>query len=175
MSRIQVLERRMSRQGSQGRAVLLSLALAVIFDLVSLGSTIDLLRPDLALLVVLYWSTRSRSPVNIGAAWCVGLLRDIATLTPLGMNAGLYCLTAWIGVGLRKRLEAMPIPGELLLVLLVLLGGSMLSWGLGLLLDGRPSPQSHLVAPLVGTVCWPLLRLLMKGLATRRRRVGRYE
>ncbi len=175
MSRIQVLERRMYRQGSQGRAVLLSLALAVTFDLISFGSTVDLLRPDLALLVIFYWSTRSRSPVNIGTAWCIGLLRDIATLTPLGLDAGLYCLTAWVGVGLRKRLEAMPIPGELLLVLLVLLGGSMLSWGIGLLLGGRPSPQTHLVAPLIGTVCWPLLRLLMRGLATRRRRVSRYE
>jgi len=175
MSRITVLERRMGRNGAQGRAVLLSLVIAVTLDLISFGSSVDLLRPDLALLVVLYWSTRSRSPVNIGTAWCVGLLRDIATLTPLGLNAGLYCLTAWVGVGLRKRLEAMPIPGELLLVLLVLLGGSMLSWGVGLLLDGRPSPQTHLVAPLIGTVCWPLVRLLLRGLSARRRRGARYE
>ena len=173
MSRITVLERRMVRNGSHGSAVLLSLGLAITVDLISFGSSIDLVRPDLALLVVLYWSTRSRSPVNIGAAWCVGLLRDIATLTPLGLNAGLYCLTAWIGVHLRKRLEAMPIPGELLLVLLVLLGGSVLTWGVGLLLDGRPSPQTHLLAPLVGTLCWPLLRLLLRGLPVRRRRGSR--
>lgn len=175
MSRISLLDRRSNRQVVQARGVLLSLALAITLDLISFGSSFDTVRPDLALLVVLYWSTRNRSPVNIGTAWFVGLLHDIATLTPLGLNAGLYCLTAWVGIGLRKRLEAMPIPGELLLVLLMLLGGSMLSWGVGLLLDGSPSPQTHLIGPLLGTLCWPLVLLLMRSLSTRRRRVGRYD
>lgn len=161
--------------GLHGRRVLASCVVASVFDLISFGSVIDPLRPDLTLLVVLYWSTRSQSPAPIGGAWCFGLLRDIATLTPLGLHAGLYCLTAWIGVRLRKRFEALPIPGELLLVLLTLLGGSMLSWGAGLLLGGRPSPQTHLMAPLVGTLLWPLLRVLMRGLFARRRKIARYE
>jgi rod shape-determining protein MreD len=169
MRRLAILERRASRGAGQTRALLLSMAVAVTLDLISLGPEIDPIRPDLALLVVLYWSTRSRWPTGIGMAWCIGLLRDVATLTPLGLNAGLYCLTAWIGVGLRKRLDAMPIPGELLLVLLVLLGGSVLAWGVGLLLGGAPLPQTHLVAPLVGTLLWPLVRVLLGSLNTRRR------
>ncbi|NBU58533.1 MAG: rod shape-determining protein MreD [Betaproteobacteria bacterium] len=167
-----VLERRNPRNARQTRAIALSLLLAVTLDLVSLGSTVDPLRPDLALLVVLYWSTRGRAPILISAAWGVGLLHDIATLTPLGLNAGLYCLTAWVGVSLRKRLEAMPIPGELLLVLLVLLAGSMLSWGVGLLLGGRPLAETHLLSPLVGTLCWPLVRLLLRNAGIRRRRAS---
>lgn len=165
-----LFEWRNPRYTRLGRAIVLSLLAAVVLDLVSLGSAVDPLRPDLALLVVFYWSTRGRSPVMIGSAWAIGLLRDIATLTPLGLNAGLYCLTAWVGVSLRKRLEAVPIPGELLLVLLVLLAGSILSWGVGLLLGGRPVPQTHLLAPLVGTLCWPLLHLLLRNAGTRRRR-----
>ena len=172
MRRLQVFERRSPRSAMQMRAIVFSLLVAIVLDLISLGSTIDPLRPDLALLVVLYWSTRSRSPVNIGTAWCVGLLRDIATLTPLGLNAGVYCLTAWVGVGLRKRLEGMPIPGELLLVLLMLLGGSLVAWGVGLLLGGAPVPQTHLLTPLVGMLCWPVVRLLMRNLTVRRRRLA---
>lgn len=158
---------------AQTRVVLLSLALAVTLDLISFGSTLDILRPDLALLVVLYWSTRSRSPANIGTGWCIGLLRDVATLTPLGLNAGVYGLTAWIGIALSKRLETAPFSGQLLLVLLTLLAGSMLSWGVGLLIDGSPSPQTHLAGPLIGMLCWPLVGLLMRNLSMRRRRSDR--
>lgn len=173
MNRITLLDRRSHRQVAQTRSVILSLVGAITFDLISFGSGIDALRPDLALLVMFYWSTRARSPANIGTAWCIGLLRDIATLTPLGLNAALYCLTAWVGVGLRKRLEAMPIPGELLLVLLVLLGGSMLALGVGLALGANPLAQTHLIAPLIGTLCWPLVRAVLQNLPFRRRKIAR--
>lgn len=160
MSSRNVSERRRSPPG-QTAGVLLSLAAALIFDMVSLGAVADSLRPDLALLVLVYWSTRPYSPANVATGWVVGLIRDVASLTPLGLDAGLYCLTAWVGLSLNKRMEALPIAGELLLVLLILLLGSLLSWGVGLLLGSQPSAESHLVAPLVGTLCWPLVRLAM--------------
>lgn len=148
--------------------VLLSLLTATTFDLISLGSTVDALRPDLALLVLLYWSTRAHSPANVGIGWAIGLLRDIGTLAPLGLNAGLYCLSAWLGMGLRQRLDAMPLPGELLLVLLILLSGSLLSWGVSSIAGGPAAVlQSHLVAPLVGTLVWPSLRFVLNRLLAR--------
>lgn len=152
-------ERRGGR--AAGRPVTSSLVLAMLFDLIPLGGEIDSIRPDLTLLVCLFWSTRRHSPANVGAAWGLGLLRDIATLTPLGLGAGLYALTAWAGMLLRKRFDALPIPGELLLVLLILLSTSLLGWSVEWLVDGRPSPQTHLVTPLVGTLCWLPLRVLL--------------
>ncbi len=163
MSTRNVSERRRSAPG-QMTSVLLALAAALIFDMVSLGAVADSMRPDAALLVLLYWSTRPYSPANVATGWVVGLIRDVTSLTPLGLDAGLYCLTAWIGVSLSKRMETLPIAGELLLVLLILLLHSLLSWGIGLLLGGQPSAESHLVAPLLGTLCWPLVRLAMEAL-----------
>lgn len=142
-------------------SVILSLAVALVFDMVSFGPAVDALRPDITLLVVLYWSTRPHSPANIVTGWVAGLAHDVAALTPLGLNAGLYCLTAWVGMGLRKRLETMPVSGELLLVLLILLMRSLLALGVGSLVGGQPSAESHLVAALVGTLCWPLVRLVL--------------
>jgi rod shape-determining protein MreD len=159
-------ERRGLTGGHAGLAVV-SLAISVVFDLMSFGSY-DLMRPDLALLVLLYWSTRTHSPANVGVGWAIGLLRDIVTLTPLGFNAGLYCLTGWIGMGLRKRLYALPVPGELLLVLLTLLTGSLLAWGVGLLVGGRPLAETHLVTPLIGALCWPVVKFSLDTLAGRR-------
>jgi len=148
-------------QSGQTVTVLLSLVAALLFDMVSFGATVDASRPDLALLVLLYWSTRPHSPANVATGWFFGLAHDVASLTPLGLDAGLYCLTAWVGLSLHKRLETLPVAGELLLVLLILLIRSLLSWGIGLLVGGQPSVESHLVSPLVGTLCWPLVRLAL--------------
>jgi len=175
MNRIGPIERRGIRQSALRRVAFLSYTGAFLFDLVSFGASADVFRPDLTLLVVLYWSTRSRSPMNVLTPWFIGLLRDIATLTPLGLHAGLYCLTAWAGAGLQKRFETIPLTGELVLVSLVLLAGSMLSWGMGILLNGTPSPGTHLIAPLIGTLSWPALRILLKMLSTRRRRSARFD
>jgi hypothetical protein len=89
-----------------------------------------------------------------------------------GLDAGLYCLTAWVGLSLRKRLEALPIAGELLLVLLILLLRSLLAWGIGSLVGVQPSAESHLAAPLVGAVCWPLVRLVLDASGPGRGRAG---
>ncbi|MBU3694129.1 MAG: rod shape-determining protein MreD [Rhodocyclaceae bacterium] len=164
---------RRGRPSGQLGAVLLSVAAALALDLVSMGATLDALRPDLTLLVLLYWSTRQHSPANVWTAWAIGLLRDVATLNPLGLHAGLYCLSAWVGMGLRKRLETMPLPGELLLVFLVLLSGSVLSWGVGLLIGGRPSPESHLASPLIGTLIWPVIRIMLDARRGRRSHAGK--
>ena len=175
MNRLRLIERRMHRSFGQTWAILLSLVLAALTDLISLGSSIDALRPDLALLVVFYWNVRQRYPTSIGTAWCFGLLRDIATLTPLGLNAGLYCITAWAGVRIRKRMDALSVRAELTVVLLVMLAGSMLSWCVGLLLGSRPLPETHLVGPLIGTLIWPAVRVTLGALSMGHRRSARED
>lgn len=161
-------QERRQRQARPFKALLLSFGISVAIDLMSFGSVIDTFRPDLTLLVLMYWSTRSYSPANVGTGWMLGLLRDVASLTPLGLNAGLYCITAWVGLSIRQRLERSPLSGEMLLVLLTLLAGSMLSWGVSTLLGGQASPLTQLLSPVVGAFCWPLVRVVLDAAARNR-------
>jgi rod shape-determining protein MreD len=144
---------------------LLSFGVSVAIDLMSFGIVIDTFRPDLTLLVLLYWSTQPFSPANVGTGWVLGLLRDVASLTPLGLNAGLYSVTAWVGLNIRQRLESSSLAGEMVLVLLTLLAGSILSWGVSIQMGGRASPLTNLLSPVVGALCWPLVRVVLDAAA----------
>lgn len=63
-----------------------------------------MLRPDFALLVLLYWLLRAPHLCNIGTAWLVGLLIDVASGSLFGQYALAYALTAFVAVSYQRRL-----------------------------------------------------------------------
>lgn len=61
-------------------------------------------RPDFMLVVLLYWLLRAPNLCNVGTAWLVGLLVDLATGSLLGQHALSFTLTAFLGLLYQRRL-----------------------------------------------------------------------
>jgi len=160
-------DRRGRRHGGSSLLVTLSVVVAFFIDLAPLPASLDLIRPDLTLLVLLFWSTRTYSPANVGTSWFAGLFKDIAMLTPLGLHAGVYCLGSWGGLMLRRRLEQLPLATEMVLVFVLLVLTFALQWSVGHLIDDRPLVEAELLSPLLGTLLWPLVRVLLAPLEQR--------
>lgn len=61
-------------------------------------------RPDFMLVVLVYWLLRAPNLCNVGTAWLMGLLVDLATGSLLGQHALSFCLTAFLGLSYQRRL-----------------------------------------------------------------------
>jgi rod shape-determining protein MreD len=62
-----------------------------------------MLRPDFVLLVLLYWLLRAPHLCNIGTAWLLGMLVDLAAGDLFGQHALAYVITAFVAVFYQRR------------------------------------------------------------------------
>lgn len=62
-----------------------------------------MLRPDFVLLVLLYWLIRAPHLCNIGTAWLMGILVDLAGGDLFGQHALAYVVAAYVAVIYQRR------------------------------------------------------------------------
>lgn len=137
--------------------VYLSLLLAVLCQLFPWVGQGVIFRPDFMLVVLLYWLLRAPNLCNVGTAWFVGLLVDLATGSLLGQHALAFTITAFIGLSYQRRLvlfNAWQLTGYVL-GLLVFERVAIL---LLKLFAGNDSPGWHYFWPiLTGMLLWQCL------------------
>ena len=100
-----------------------------------------LLRPDFVLLVVLYWVIRAPYLCNIGVAWMMGMLMDLADGGLFGQHAIAYIVAAFLAVVYQRRVTLfnrwqqagyvfalLLIAQTVLLILKLFSGGELPGW-----------------------------------------------
>ncbi len=116
-----------------------------------------ILRPVFMFVVLLYWLLRSPHLCNIGTAWFVGLLVDLATGSLLGQHALSFTLAAFVGVSYQRRLvlfNAWQLTGYVLLLLLL----ERVLLLLLKLFAGNENPGWHYFWPVAtGLLLWQFL------------------
>ncbi len=118
-----------------------------------------LLRPDFVLLVVLYWLMRAPHLCNIGTAWLMGMLVDLAGGDLFGQHALAYIIAAFIAMTYLRRstlfnrwqqavyVFVLLLVSQIVLLILKLFGGSALpGW-------------SYFIPSISGILLWQLVIL----------------
>lgn len=91
-------------------ALLISLLFGLTLELISLSNYLEPFRPHFLLMVALFWVYGTKKQFSVGSAWLVGLLLDIALLYPLGLNALIFSISAYITKRKKKFLSKLSIP-----------------------------------------------------------------
>ena len=89
--------------GINGRWVWGSIAIAFLVSLLpwrTLPSS-----PDLLLLVIAFWCVHDSQRIGLLTAFCLGLLIDVQSVSPLGQHALMYVLVCFGGVLISRRLQ----------------------------------------------------------------------
>ncbi|BBF87753.1 rod shape-determining protein MreD [Aquitalea magnusonii] len=143
------------------RFIFMTLLLAVLVEMIPLplGSTRWL--PDFISLVLLYWLINQPRRVNVGIAFLMGLVADIATAGMLGQHALAYSVTAYLALSRQRQLimfnlgqQALSVLGlmacnqSIMVVARMLTGSAFVGW-------------SYFLPPLIGALLWPLLTKLL--------------
>jgi rod shape-determining protein MreD len=126
------------------------------------------LAPDFTLMTLLYWNIHAPRYANLGAAFVLGVVTDVARGVLLGLDALVYTAAAFLALSLRLRLVNFDPPRQALQIAPILLGKEALVLGLGLSL-GRAADADWrwLAAGLLAGLLWAPLAMLVDQLTGR--------
>ena len=142
-----------------------SLLVAMVLNLLPLGRITWM--PDFLLLALAFWCLHQPHHIGVLVACVFGLVMDVHRTTLLGTHALVYAAVAYVVYLLHRRLPQFRPHWQALQLFGVFLAGHGLLWLLQLAAGGRwPGPGLWL-APILETVLWPVLDLVL--LAPQRR------
>ena len=141
--------------------VLVTLAIAMLLTLVPLPSIIDPLRPYWVALVLIYWCLETQGLVSLGLAFATGLVLDLLTGSLLGLHALSLIVLVYLVTRFRARIRFFPPWQQALSVLALLVNDRIIVlWIVSLRGDAMP-PLSYWLSPVIGTILWPWVFLIM--------------
>ena len=141
--------------------VLVTLALAMLLTVIPVPAMLTPLRPYWVALVVIFWCLETQDLISLGHAFIIGLVLDLLTGSLLGMHALGLVIMVYLVIRFRARLRFFPPWQQALSVLALLINDRIiLLWIISLKGDALPAATFWL-APLVSTVLWPWVFLLM--------------
>lgn len=131
--------------------------LALIFAIIPLPDALEPARPNLLLLLVIYWSLSAPRLAGLTFAWICGLAIDVVSGVLLGQHALAFLLVAFLTHKFQLRLRIFPIWQQTLTVLsLLALHQFVVFWIDGVI--GSPVTDWRRWLPvLTGAILWPVV------------------
>ncbi len=114
-------------------------------------------RPDFVLLVLLYWLIRAPYACNVGVAWMMGIVIDLADGSLFGQHALAYIVAAFLALMYQRRVTlfnrlqqagfvfALLIIAQIVLLIVKLFGGD------------QPAGWTYFLPSLTGIMLWQLV------------------
>jgi rod shape-determining protein MreD len=147
------------RQGTFTRRLLywLSVAAGLVLAIVPLPDWLDPVRPDLALLAVIYFILTSPRVAGLGSVWLAGLFLDVLRGMTLGQHALAFVLVAFLAHRAQLRMRMFPIPHQAAAVMVLLaVYHFVIFWTDGLTGHGYTGWNRWLPV-LSGALLWPVI------------------
>ncbi len=142
--------------------IALSIFFALVMVLMPLPFSLEPFRPDWVLLVLMYWSLALPHRLNIGTAWVVGLLIDLATGSSLGVNSLTYSVCIFITTSNFQKIRNFSLWQQSLLIGLFLTLYHLMQFWLNHFLLGVYFSPHYLWPVLTGMLSWIWVFLLLR-------------
>ncbi len=158
----------------RGFLPIMTCLLLVAFGLMPLGLPhFAPISPALALMAVFYWSIFRADLMSMLGAFLIGLVVDLITAGPLGINALLLLLTHELGVSQRRVFLGSSFLVNWWGFAMVAVGASLLSWLIASLLHW----QMHEIRPMLAQLLlslglYPAIYWLLSRIEQRYLRLG---
>ncbi len=148
-----------------------SLLAAYLFNALPWSGNVLLARPDLVLLVLLFWAIHQPQSVGQGIAFLLGLAMDVNDSMLLGQHALAYVFATFGAQVLRVRILAFPLGEQTLHVAGLTTGAAAVVLLLNLLLGSSFPGLAVALSPLLAAALWAPVSfiLFLPGLRRMRR------
>ena len=127
-------------------------------------------RPDVLLIVLIFWTLHEPRSIGQGVAFFMGLLMDVSDSMLLGQHAFAYVVATFGAQVLRVRILSFRLPEQTLHVLGLTVAAAAVTLLLNLLLGADFPGPYFFVSPVVTAFLWAPLNWVLHSPAARRRR-----
>jgi rod shape-determining protein MreD len=131
--------------------------LALIFAVLPLPDPIDAARPDLLLLLVIYWSLSAPRIAGLLFAWFCGLAIDVVKGIILGQHALAFLFIAYATHKVQLRMRIWPVSQQAATVLVMLVVYQFIVFWLDGIVGQPVTTWKRWLPALTGAVLWPIL------------------
>jgi rod shape-determining protein MreD len=140
---------------------------ALLIGAIPLPHLLNLLRPDVLLLAVIWFALMSPRSTRLGFAFCWGLMLDGFSGVLLGEHALAFVVVAFLVHHFHLRMRMFPLLHQALAVLALLwIYQFLLFWIDGV--SGHPVNEwSRLLPGVSGALCWPVISGLFNRITQR--------
>lgn len=139
-----------------------TLVAALLANLLPWSGWLLWLRPDFVALLVLYWCIEEPRRIGFAAAWLLGLMMDVADGTLFGQHALAYCMLAFVGIVLHRRVQRFSAAPQSLHVIPLLLMTDLFVLAVRLLAGGDFPGYQYFAGSITAGLLWPPLTVLLK-------------
>lgn len=147
----------MSDTRSSTLRVALTALLALVFAIVELPESIERARPELLLLLVIYWSLSAPRIAGLTFAWLCGLAIDVLTGPILGQHALAFLLVAFLTHKFQLRMRIFPIWHQSLTVFMLLALYEFIVFWIDGIIGPAITSWTRWLPVLTSTLVWPVL------------------
>ena len=142
--------------------IAISIFFALVMALMPLPISFEPYRPDWVLMVLMYWSLAVPHRLNIGTAWVVGLLMDLASGSPLGVNSLTYSVCIFITASNFQKIRNFSLWQQSILIALFLTLYHLMQFWLNHFLMGVYFSPLYMWPVLTGMLCWWWIFLILR-------------
>lgn len=140
-------------------SLLFALALNMLQNMVFWGRAPWL--PDMLAVVLVFWAIHQPLRVGMGTAFALGLAMDIHQGALLGQHALTYTALSFLAIGIHRRLLSFSVGSQAAQVLPLFVLAHALPVAIRLAVGGVFPGWSIVLAPILETLLWPLVNLLL--------------
>ncbi|MFM9899619.1 MAG: rod shape-determining protein MreD [Polaromonas sp.] len=137
----------------------ISLLVALLLDMLPLGRVPWM--PDFLALVLVFWNVHQPLRVGIGVAFVFGLGMDVHQSALLGQHALSYTTLSFFAAMIHRRLLFFTVPSQALQVLPLFALAHGVELVIRLLAGGTFPGWLMLLAPVVESLLWPVVSILL--------------
>lgn len=144
-----------------------TLLLALCLQVMPLADGWQIWRPDWLGLLLIYWCMKAPHRVGVFHGFAMGILLDLIESAPLGQNALILSLLAFLCALVYPRFRAYSLVQQAFLILVLLGMVQLVEQWLRTLLGPFSIHLSFLLPSLIGALLWPWLTTLFEALGRR--------
>ncbi|MFM9913188.1 MAG: rod shape-determining protein MreD [Methylophilaceae bacterium] len=115
------------------------------------------LRPDFVLLVLLYWHIRAPHSCNVGVAWMMGIVIDLADGSLFGQHAMAYIVAAFLALAYQRRVTLFSRLQQAGFVFALLIIAQIVLFIVKLFSGNQPSGWTYFLPSVTGIMLWQLV------------------
>lgn len=149
--------------------VTVTVVLALMFTIVQLPESIEAARPELLLLLVIYWSLSAPRIAGLAFAWICGLAMDVLAGPILGQHAAAFLLVAFLTHKFQLRMRIFPIWHQTLTVFMLLALYEFLVFWIDGIIGPAITSWMRWLPVFTSAMLWPILVAVLDTWNRRRR------